>query len=410
MRIALLSNFWYIRGGLERVVMGDAQGLEQRGHEVFPFASAHQLNERAPTAEFFPPNVDHGTLGAGLGLSRRVSEAVRLFHNRRAADHFEAFADAARPDLVHQHGLARQFSPSVLERAKARGLPAILTLHDYSLRCPSGSLSRPGANVCLEVSCAGHRYDRAVRFKCVHSSRAASGVAAAELLAARALRRYERAVDLFLVPSDYVAERMLESGIPSDRLRVMPNSIELGEAPGEADEGYILAFGRLVATKGFDTVVDVALSRPESQFVIAGEGPERAALERRAAGARNIEFTGFVHPDRIARLVRGSRAVVVPSTWAEPFGMVVLESWKQARPVVVARSGALPELVDDGLDGSVFEPADPVAAGRAIDELLSDGELAQRMGRRGREKLEARYSIAPHLDRLEDTYEGLLRH
>ncbi len=207
-------------------MFADAHGLEARGHLVSPFASAHGLNTSSVYSGLFPPCVDHGSLGEGLSVLDRARTTARLFHNSAAASAFDAFADRAKPDVVHQHGLARQLSPSVLERAHGRGIPTVLTLHDYSLRCPSGDLSRSGAPVCLDISCAGHRYDRAVRFHCVHGSRAASAIAAAELLVARALRRYERSVDMFLVPSAYVGDRMREVRLPADRLRVMPNAIE----------------------------------------------------------------------------------------------------------------------------------------------------------------------------------------
>lgn len=404
MRIALLTNFWYVRGGLERVVLADAHGLEERGHQVLPFASAHALNDEAATSRFFPPNVDHAALGRGLGPIERARTAVQVVHNRQAAKAFGMFVDSVQPDVVHQHGLARQFSPSVLETASSRGLPTVLTLHDYGLRCPSALLSRPGARECLDVSCAGHRYDRAVRFKCVHGSRAASALAAAELLVARALRRYERAVDLFLVPSEYLAQRMLESGVPSGRLRVMPNSIEPGAETAPADDGYVFTFGRLVDYKGFGTVVEVARSRPGTRFLIAGDGPGRADLEAQADGLENVQFLGFVSQEGISDLIRGARLVVVPSEWPEPFGMVVLETWREGRPVVVARTGALPELVEDGRDGYVYERGDAEGAGKAVDRLIADSDLANRMGAAGRARTDSTYSIDAHLDRLEATY------
>jgi len=408
MRIALLSNFWYRVGGLERVMLADAAGLTERGNEVAPFASAHPLNEPTPFAEYFPPNVDHGSLGRGLGVAGKAATAARLFSNRRAASAFERFAGQFSPDVVHQHGVSRQLSPSVLERAHSLGLPTVLSLHDYSLRCPAGTLSRTGAPVCIETSCAGHRYDRAVRFACVHDSRAASALAAVELLAARAFRRYERSVDLFLVPSAYVGRRMVESGLPSDRVRVMVNAVEAPpEAPHEAGS-YVLAFGRLVRVKGFELVVETARQLPEQRFIIAGGGPEQSVLEGQAAGLVNIEFSGLLGSEKIKELVRGALAVMVPSEWPEPFGMVVLEAWREDRPVIVTRRGALPEIVDDGRTGITIEAGDVDGAVAAVRSLAGDPGLAERLGRNGRQEVETTYSMAAHLDRLEAAYRELI--
>ena len=409
MRIALLSNFWYVRGGLERVMFADARGLEARGYVVAPFASAHALNEPNPFGDLFPPNVEHGALGVGLGVLERLRAAAHLFYNSEAVSAFDRFSVRFRPDLVHQHGLARQFSPAVLEHAHRRGIPTVLTLHDHGLRCPSGYLSRAGAPECIALSCTGHRYDRAVRFGCVHGSRVASGIAATELLVARALRRYERSVDLFLVPSTYLAERMSESGLPAGRLRVMPNAIDPrdGAEPGFVGSD-VVAFGRLVAEKGFDLVVEVARALMDVRFVIAGEGPERSALVRRATGLTNVAFPGLVGEARQAELLSNALAVIVPSASPETFGMVVLEAWREGRAVIVTNRGALPEIVDDGRTGIVIAPGDVAAAASAIAGLAADPASAARLGAAGRREVETTYSMSCHLDRLEATYRELV--
>jgi glycosyltransferase involved in cell wall biosynthesis len=404
LKIAVASNFWYLRGGLERVMFAEANGLRERGHEVRPFASAHPLNDPAPTSSYFPPSVDHGALGREQGTIDRGLTAARLFHHGRAVHAFNRFIADARPDLVHQHGVSRQLSASVLERAHKLGIPTLLTVHDYSLRCPAGTLSRTGAPVCIQVSCAGHRYDRAVRFSCVHDSRAASAIAAIELLVARAMRRYERSVDLFLVPSAYMRDRMVESGLPLDRTRVLANGIaplaDRVARPGK----HVLAYGRLTPVKGFEDVLEAARMLPETKFIIAGDGLDRKRLEIAASDLANLEFTGFVGDDGLARQLAQALVVVVPSVWPEPFGMVVLEAWRSRRPVIVTRRGALPEVVEDGRTGLVVEPDNPAALVSAIRRLVDDPELAGRLAQAGRREVETTYSLSTHLDRLEAIY------
>ena len=408
MRIGLLSNFWHIRGGLERVMFADAEGLERRGHIIAPFASAHPDNRASDYSSTFPMCVDHGSLGIGMSWAERAATAVRLFHNRSAAEAFDHYADLAKPELVHQHGISRQFSPAVLERAHSRGIPTVLSLHDYSLACPSGDLSRPGAAECRAVSCLGHRYDRAVRFGCVHGSRAASAVAAAELLEARALRRYERSVDLFLVPSEYVRDRMVKSGLPASRLRVMSNAIESGTKPSALPaDGHVLAYGRLVGVKGFRLVVEAARRLPTTRFTIAGDGPELETLHQSSDGLQNVSLVGLASQQEVTRLLRGSRMVIVPSEWPEPFGMVVLEAWREARPVVVTRRGALPDIVGHERTGIVIEPSDVEGAVGAIRRLIEDVDLATRLGMAGYRETLTTYGMDTHLDLLEGTYAEL---
>lgn len=407
MRIALVSNFWYQRGGLERVMLADAEQLAARGHEVAGFASAHALNERSPYDSFFPPGVDHSTLGRDQDLRGRAGTALRLFRNSIAVGAFDRFADAFRPDVVHQHGVSRQMSASVLARAHSRGIPTLLTLHDYSLRCPAGTLSRTAAPECLEVSCAGHRYDRSVRFKCVHGSRMASAIAATELLVTRALRRYERSVDMFVVPSDYVRTTMLETGIPAERLRVLANAIEARTDRPETEGKFVLGSGRLVYEKGFDLLVDAARSHPDVDFVIAGDGRERMNLERQAQGMPNTHFAGHLAGTAMSTMVREAMAVVVPSRWPEPFGMVVLEAWSMGRPVIVSARGALPELVENGRTGIVVEPDSATALGTAIGTLVTNPAHARAMGMDGYREAQTTYGMSAHVDHLLATYREL---
>jgi glycosyltransferase involved in cell wall biosynthesis len=407
MRIALLSNFWYRRGGLERVMFADAEGLAARGHTIAPFASAHRLNENTPYSRFFPTSVEHGDLGGGMGKTERARTAFRLFHNGPAVSAFGRFLDEFRPDVVHQHGTSRQLSPSVLARAKSAGVPTVLTLHDFSVCCPAAILSRVGERECLAVSCAGHRYDRAVRFRCVHGSALASAIAAMELLVTRALHRYERAVDLFLVPSTYVARRMLQSGLPVHRLRVLPNAIEEPDEDEVSIGSLALSYGRLVDYKGFDMVVRIARALPDVSFVIAGDGPERAALERQADGLGNLSFTGHLSGRELTELIRRARVILVPSQWPEPFGMVVLEAWREGKPVIVTRRGALGDIVEHERTGLIIEPTDTRAAVAAVRYLMDDVERARTLGEAGRRQARVTYSMAAHLDRTERLYAEL---
>ena len=305
-----MGNFWYLRGGLERVMLADAHGLETRGHLVFPFASAHPLNEPTPYMDYFPPTVDLSSLGKGMDYLGRVKAAGRVIHNPGAVAAFDRFLEDLRPDVVHLHGTSRQLSPSVMARARSRGIPTVMKVADHIMRCPKAVLSRPGAPVCEQVSCAGHRYDRAIRFKCIHEFRAASAVAAFELAVNRGLRRYERSVNLFLVASHYLRRRLLEDGFPEERVLVEPNPVNTPPARVTQLGRDFVAYGRMVDYKGFDLIIDAARALPEVTFVLGGEGPHRSKLEERAAGLQNVQFVGHVSGASLDALLGRSRAVL----------------------------------------------------------------------------------------------------
>jgi len=163
-----------------------------------------------------------------------------------------------------------------------------------------------------------------------------------------------------------------------------------------------------VPTKGFDIVIDAARLRRDIAWVIAGDGPERAALEQRAAGLGNVTFVGHLDAHALSRRLGEARAVAVPSTWPEPFGMVVLEAWRAGRPVIVSDRGALPDIVRDGVDGIVVQPGDPAALLSAAERLLEDGELADAMAAAGLQRVQREFALDAHLERLEEIYDATM--
>ena len=141
---------------------------------------------------------------------------------------------------------------------------------------------------------------------------------------------------------------------------------------------------------------------------MAGDGPERAALEtlvQELGVEDSVTFLGWVEPEATPRLLDEVSVVLLPARWREPFCLVALEAAHRARPVVAARVGALPEVVVDGVTGLLTEPEEPVALARAVTTLLADPERAERLGQAARER-------APRLfgwTRLLDEYEALYR-
>ena len=161
--------------------------------------------------------------------------------------------------------------------------------------------------------------------------------------------------------------------------------------PGEYGD-YVFAAGRLVAPKRFDLLVEaVAQAGGGLSAVIAGEGPEAAALARLAAErgvADRVRFPGWVDDDEMVRLYRGCRAVYF-APFDEDYGYVTVEALRCAKPVVTTRdAGGVLEFVRDGVNGLVCEP-DGRAVGTALGRLAADPGLAAALGEAGRETVAA---------------------
>jgi len=184
-------------------------------------------------------------------------------------------------------------------------------------------------------------------------------------------------------------------GMPHGRGRVIPNGVDVDEEvrPRPLDlpfARFVLTLGRAVEKKGFDLLLrafaQIAREHPDVGLVIGGDGPALAELVRRTDEAgltERVRFPGVLSRDEIAWAMGAAEVFVLPSR-VEPFGIVVLEALRAGCPVVVSGRGGASEIVRDGIDGLVVDPMQTDALGMSVARLLTDKELARRLGTSGR--------------------------
>jgi glycosyltransferase involved in cell wall biosynthesis len=198
-----------------------------------------------------------------------------------------------------------------------------------------------------------------------------------------------------------IVDWIMREGWPADRVHHLPNfSPDMANAApaslGVPDSARImLALGRLHANKGFDVLVRALPALPHAHAVIAGEGPERAALlklARREGVAERLHLPGW--RTDTAALLAAADLLVCPSRH-EPLGNVVIEAWSARRVVVAAAVDGPRELIRSGRDGLLVPPEDPNALARAIASLLDDPEHATALAEAGRLRYEAEHAEAP---------------
>jgi len=166
---------------------------------------------------------------------------------------------------------------------------------------------------------------------------------------------------------------------------------------------YVAAAGRLEQIKGFQDAIDAVRDRPGVDLRVAGSGRYESELRTHAGGLANVIFEGRLDAAEVAALFRGARAVVVPSLVFETFGYVVLEAFAEGTPVVVRNLGALPELVAQSGGGLPFDTT--AGLGAAIDRLVDDPALRDRLGAAGLAARHHLWSESRHLDRYFDLIE-----
>ena len=414
MRILQVNRYFSSRGGAETVMFQTIKLLENNGHSVVPFSMDDAANRPSEYASFFVRNVvlePNSPSNLSTFSPPRWPLAGRVLHSRDAEHCMEALVRAARPDLAHLHSIYHQLSPSILQPLRRHGIATVLTLHDYKLVCPSSILF---ANGKLCERCKGHQYHNAVIQGCVHESRLKSVVCATESALHQTLGSYRKNIDLYISPSRFLKEKMAKFGMDGDRIVHVPNSLTVADyAPGDASGDYFLFSGRLEEVKGVETLLEAMVgSEVASRFElrIAGEGSRRRALESycREKGLTNVRFLGWLPQDELAEVHRGALFVVVPSIWYENSPLSVLEAHAYGTAVIGADIGGIPELIEEGRTGLLFEAGNAAELRCRLEELLTNPEWAAEMGRAGRDAVEQTCAPERQYTQLMAVYDGAI--
>lgn len=397
MRILVVNKFYWPKGGAERVMFDLNRGYEVRGHEVVPFSMRSARNVASPWAQHFVSEID---FTKPAGPIRKIGAALRTIHSREAARSIRALVGAARPRVAHLHNFHHQLSPSIVDALREEGVPCVQTLHDYKWICPSYLLFTEG-KVCER--CKGGRFHEAIVHRCIHGSWAASAVAAVEMTLQRTAHTLERGIRLAVSPSRFLAGKLAEFGVEGERVRVVPNGVDLNELPATASAGSGFLFaGRLSLEKGVAHLLDAVGRARGVHLSIAGEGPLEDSLRRRAqeVAPGRVEFLGALSREQVLQRMRASRALVLPSVCYENAPMSALEALGSGVPVIGTSLGGIPELVRHGLTGIVVEPADPAVLADALETLEQDPAQARRYGENARAMVAEEYALDRQVERM----------
>jgi D-inositol-3-phosphate glycosyltransferase len=234
-------------------------------------------------------------------------------------------------------------------------------------------------------------------------------------------RLLNRRVDAYIAVSEAASRAPGERDAPSDRMCVISPGIELvpeavlsaaAQARARSAQMTVVSAGRLDPERCFDVLLDavpeVLRHHPGTRFVLAGDGPERDALQRRAKGlgiASAFTWTGWL--DDISPVLADAHIYVNTWPW-EGFGLATAEAMAYALPVVAVNGGASPEIVTDGVSGRLVPPRDPGALVRALVDLLSDRAQAEVMGAAGRDEAVKRLGVAATAAQTLDLYARVL--
>lgn len=382
MKILEINAFHYLKGGSETVYFNTAALLRSHGHEVVDFALKWPGNEPSAQSGFFAESKE-----SRRGPLRSVKNIVNYFYHFEAASNLDKLIEKERPDIAQVHLVWGQHTPSILKVLRRRGIPVVLTIHDFRIVCPA-SVMRNGRGLVCEQCESGHFY-KCVANTCCKGSRGLSLMMAAEAYFRNAFFNPASLVDGLLYVSDFSRAKHEQympalKTLPAERIYNV--SQHLRDVPAKAAEpAYYLYFGRLSGEKGVRTLVDAMSQLPDVSLKIAGTGPEDEALrsEVAARGLNNVEFLGYKSGEELRSLVAGARFVIVPSECYENNPLTIVEAYSEGTPVIGSEIGGIPEILIPGVTGFRFKPGDTDSLVDAVKkslELSPDAYGAMRRG------------------------------
>ena len=202
--------------------------------------------------------------------------------------------------------------------------------------------------------------------------------------ASRVTQRRQRSVTLFIVLTEFAKNHLLRAGYPEECVAVLPNMARIPNRATDTRKGeYICYVGGFMKKKGISTLLSAA-KRTGLPVRLAGDYNAMPGINH--ASLSNVEFVGHLSGASLDEFYRGARFLVIPSEWYEMFPMVILEAMGYGLPIVASRIGALPDIVEDGSTGLLFEAGNVEDLAEKMSSLWADTGECGRLGQRGREK------------------------
>ena len=208
---------------------------------------------------------------------------------------------------------------------------------------------------------------------------------------------------MFLPVSRFVRDKYVQAGLTSSRMVVKQNFCWPQPRRSGAGE-YFLYLGRLAPEKDVQTLLE-AWKSVRAPLILAGDGPERAALE--AIAPEGVEFRGTVSPEEVTILLKGARALLFPTRCNEGGPRSVIEAYAAGVPVIATGLGALPEMVEHGISGLLVPPGGTDAWVEAVETVV-DGATAARLGGGALDRWARLHSPERGLAELEGAYRAAL--
>jgi len=390
MRILLIHNKYGKFSGEESVLEAQMMLLENQGNEVHIYSRrSEELN----------------------GFWAKTNAFFSGFYNYRSVSEIKQLISTFRPEIVHIHNLYPLISPAVLSTIHRFHIPIVMTVHNYRLVCPNGLFFYNG-EICER--CAGGNEWNCIIKNCEGSFPKSLGYSLRNFYA-RKRRLFSSNICRFICLTDFQKEKLMKNGFTREKIFVLPNFLDAKHKEDNpiSSKSYIAFSGRVNGQKGFDLIIK-AMNFLETEYTlnkvlpILTAGQCDSVFISQFKIPESIKFLGTLPKEEMDNYYRNARFLVFTSRSYEGAPIVFLEAMKHHLPVIAPRLGAYPEIIEDGVNGLLFSPGDPVDLADKISSLSSNEDLCFRLGENGYRKLVEKYSPEIHYKQLISIYKQVI--
>lgn len=366
MKVLMINKFLHPNGGSETYIFKLGDYLKSNGHEVEYFGMEHEGRCVGNSVNAYTSDMDFH----GGSIFSKLTYPLKTIYSREARIQIRKVLDSFKPDVCHINNFNYQLTPSIILEIKKwnKNCRIVFTAHDYQLVCPNHMCNNPNTHQNCE-KCLGGHFLNCTKGKCIHGSTAKSFIGTLEASFWKINGVYKH-IDKIICCSYFLKSKMDSNPIFASKTVGLHNFIDKPEWKDTEKKDYILYFGRFSEEKGIGTLIQAAKELPEYQFIFAGTGP----LADEISKVPNIKNVGFKTGLELETLIREAKFSIYPSEWYENCPFSVMESQMYGTPVLGANIGGIPELIQVGKTGELFESGNKEELKNKIKEMFAKAD------------------------------------
>lgn len=398
MKICLISNLYdpYVVGGAETYVKKITEHLSKDNKIIVittkPYGGLKSLKpsfvekENIKIYRFFPLNIYHTYYAKKTTILKKPFWHIVGFWNPHAYFMIKNILKKEKPDVVHTHNLGG-LSLSTFDAVKSVNIPLVHTIHDYFLMCPNAMLCHSSGEVCKNQPLFCKIYQK-IKKQIIDSK-----------------------PDIVTAPSQFVLDMHINNRFFRDSKTLkLPLGVDLDNKVIQKKYNplIILYVGQLSKHKGVHILIK-AFKQIDNKNIclnIVGKGPDSEFFQKQAGKDSRITFHGYVSDKKLKELYKIVNAVVVPSLWYENSPVVIYESFANSNVVIGSNIGGIPELIEHGKNGFLFEVGNIDELRDILVNLTNNPKKLKELSKNAFESSK-KYDLKEHIIKLEKIYKHL---